>query len=86
MTNDNTDATVLQPDADAEERLFDTWFDPIENAVRDQVRSFIEELIEGELEAVLARPRYGRWNRSKHPNIARDCNNLALCFSLHIQF
>ena len=28
--------------------------------MRDRVRSFIEELIEGELEAVLARPRYGR--------------------------
>jgi putative transposase len=28
--------------------------------VRDRVRSFIEELIEGELAAVLARPRYGR--------------------------
>jgi hypothetical protein len=60
MTNDNIDATVLQPDADVEERLFDTWFDPIENAVRDRVRSFIEEVIEDELEAVLARPRYGR--------------------------
>ena len=28
--------------------------------MRDRVRAFIEELIEGELEAVLARPRYGR--------------------------
>ena len=28
--------------------------------MRDRVRSFIEELIEGELAAVLARPRYGR--------------------------
>ena len=28
--------------------------------MRDRARSFIEELIEGELSAVLARPRYGR--------------------------
>ncbi|MGA8293597.1 MAG: IS256 family transposase [Rhodoplanes sp.] len=60
MTNDSIDATILQPDADTDEHLFDKWFDPIESAVRDRVRSFIEELIEGELEAVLARPRYGR--------------------------
>jgi putative transposase len=60
MTNDSICATGIQPESDAAERLFDTWFDPIESAVRDRVRSFIEELIEGELEAVLARPRYGR--------------------------
>ena len=60
MTNDSIGTTGFQPGAAADGRLFDTWFDPIENAVRDQVRSFIEELIEGELEAVLARPRYGR--------------------------
>ncbi len=60
MTSDSIYATGLQPDAGAEERLFDNWFDPIESAVRDRVRSFIEELIEGELETVLARARYGR--------------------------
>ena len=58
MTSDSISSGALQPDAD--ERLFDNWFDPIENAVRDRVRSFIEELIEGELDVVLARPRYGR--------------------------
>ena len=58
MMSDSISAGALQPDAD--ERLFDDWFDPIENAVRDRVRCFIEELIEGELAAVLARPRYGR--------------------------
>ena len=60
MTNDSIDTTGFQPDAAADEHLFDSWFDPIENAVRDRVRCFIEELIEGELSAVLARPRYGR--------------------------
>jgi transposase-like protein len=40
--------------------LFDNWFDPIETEVRARVHEFIEELIRGELDAVLARPRYGR--------------------------
>ena len=56
MTNDSIGTTGFQPGAAADERLFDSWFDPIEHAVRDRVRSFIEELIEGELASVLARP------------------------------
>jgi putative transposase len=40
--------------------LFDDWFDPIETEVRERAREFIEELIRGELDATLARPRYGR--------------------------
>ena len=60
MTSDSIDKNALQPDAAADECLFDSWFDPIEHAVRDRVRSFIEELIESELATVLARPRYGR--------------------------
>ena len=31
------------------------WFDPLEEAVRGQVRSFIEQLLEEELEAALGR-------------------------------
>ena len=34
MTSDGIYTTGLQPDADADEHLFDRWFDPIENAVR----------------------------------------------------
>ena len=34
--------------------------DPIETDVRARVREFIEELIREELDAALARPRYGR--------------------------
>ena len=60
MMNDSIDTTEFQPDAAANELLFDSWFDPIEHAMRDRVRSFIEGLIESELAAVLARPRYGR--------------------------
>ena len=40
--------------------LFDNWFDPIESEVRARAREFIEEMIRGELNTVLARPRYGR--------------------------
>jgi transposase-like protein len=40
--------------------LFDNWFDPIETGVRERVRQFIEALICSELDAALARPRYGR--------------------------
>ena len=36
------------------------WFDPLEEAVRLQVRGFIEELLEEELEAALGRGRYAR--------------------------
>ena len=40
--------------------FFDDWFDPIESEVRARSRQFIEELLRGELDAALARPRYGR--------------------------
>jgi transposase-like protein len=36
------------------------WFDPLEEAVRGHVRSFIEQLLEEELEAALGRERYER--------------------------
>jgi len=41
------------------------WFDPLEDAVRGQVRAFIEELLEEELEAALGRGRYERDPASK---------------------
>jgi hypothetical protein len=40
--------------------LFDNWFDPLETEVRTRAREFIEERIRGELDTVLARPRYSR--------------------------
>jgi transposase-like protein len=40
------------------------WFDPLEEAVRGQVRAFIERLLEEELEAALGRGRYERVARS----------------------
>ena len=40
--------------------FFDNWFDPIEIEVRARAREFIEAMIRGELDTVLARPRYRR--------------------------
>ena len=56
MTGDATKTAACSVD----EVLFDNWFDPIESALRDRARNFIEELIHGELTAALDRPRYGR--------------------------
>jgi transposase-like protein len=46
----------------AEGTLFlgDDWFDPLEAGVRTRIRGFIEELLEAELDAALARKRYER--------------------------
>jgi len=40
--------------------LGENWFDPLEAAVRTRVRGFIEDLLETELDAALARKRYER--------------------------
>ena len=60
MTNVTTKPDSLQPAADKAVDLFDNWFDPIETEVRARSRQFIEELLRGELDAALARPRYER--------------------------
>jgi putative transposase len=60
MTNLTTKPDSLQPAAEMAVDLFDNWFDPIETEVRARSRQFIEELLRGELDAALARPRYGR--------------------------
>jgi transposase-like protein len=60
MSNNSTKTASLQPGAETARYLFDDWFDPIEAGLRDRVREFIQEMIEGELEEALARPRYAR--------------------------
>jgi hypothetical protein len=60
MMNLTTKRDSLQPAAEMAVDLFDNWFDPIETEVRARSRQFIEELLRGELDAALARPRYGR--------------------------
>ncbi len=60
--------TTSQSVADTAVYLFDDWFDPIEAAVRDRVRGFIQAMVEGELDATLLRPRYGRRPKSSDSN------------------
>jgi len=60
MTSITTKPGSSQLEAATTCRLFDNWFDPIETEVRARARGFIEELLRGELDEALARPRYGR--------------------------
>jgi len=60
MNKSITTPDSLQPATELAVDLFDNWFDPIETEVRARSRQFIEELLRGELDAALARPRYGR--------------------------
>src|SRR3977135_625947 len=71
MTSTITKPDSLQPAADMSGDLFDNWFDPLEAEVRARSREFIEELLRGELEAALSRPRYGRRPRSGSEGSAR---------------
>src|SRR5215475_12084897 len=66
MASNITKTAPSQGEAQTAPQLFDDWFDPIETAVRDRAREFIEELIRGELDAVLARPRYERSKKVGH--------------------
>src|SRR5512139_2701135 len=60
MANTTTKPDSAQRAAEMAVDLFDNWFDPIETEVRARAREFIEELIRGELDDALARPRYER--------------------------
>jgi putative transposase len=60
MTKLTTKPDAMQPATEMAVYLFDNWFDPIETEVRARARQFIEELIHGELDTALARPRYER--------------------------
>jgi putative transposase len=60
MKDVTASSDLLHSTADVSSQLFDGWFDPIEAGIRQRVRSFIETMIEEELDAALSRPRYGR--------------------------
>ena len=60
MTSIITKPDSSQPASEMAVDLFDNWLDPIETEVRARAREFIEEMIRGELDTALARPRYGR--------------------------
>ncbi|MER9408344.1 hypothetical protein NKI36_30650 [Mesorhizobium caraganae] len=53
-----TTKRAVHPGHEAKSCLFDNWFDPIEAALREGVRGFVETMPETEFEAVLA--RYGQ--------------------------
>jgi len=65
MRSNNTKPIALHSEAETSAQLFHDWFDPIETGVRDRVRSFIEGMIEAELETALSRPRYGRATKTR---------------------
>lgn len=60
MTSIAAKPNSSQPAAEMAVDLFDNGFDPIETEIPARAREFIDELIRGELDAVLACPRYGR--------------------------
>jgi hypothetical protein len=64
MASTTTKPDSAQPAAEMAIDLFDNWFDPIETEVRVRAREFIEELIRGELDYALARPRYQRGKKA----------------------
>jgi transposase-like protein len=70
MTRITTKPADVQPEAAEAVHLFHDWFDPIEAGLRDRVRAFIETMIRTELDAVLARPRYGRCAGGVEPGAA----------------
>ena len=55
MEKHSNDSSPASP-----EFLGSGWIDPIEAAIRDRVRGFIEELVDAELEVALGRSRYRR--------------------------
>jgi hypothetical protein len=67
MISNITKTAPSQGEAQTAPQLFDDWFDPIETAVPERAREFIEELIRSELDATLARPRYDRSKKVGDP-------------------
>jgi putative transposase len=60
MTSNSTTACLPQSEIETAAQLFDNWFDPIEAGLRDRAREFLQAMLEGELDRVLARSRYAR--------------------------
>jgi transposase-like protein len=60
MMSNITKPDSSRPTSEIAVDLFDSWLDPIETEVRARAREFIEEMIRGELDTILVRPRYER--------------------------
>src|SRR5438309_11754100 len=63
MTSHSTTPDQPQSETETAEYLFDNWFDPIEASLRDRAREFLQAMLEGELDELLARSRYTRQPR-----------------------
>jgi transposase-like protein len=68
MTRDTTAPAASTTETMAFEG--EDWFDPLEEAVRGKVRSFIEAILEEELETSLLRKRYERRSDGEAPAVA----------------
>ena len=60
MTSHSTMPDQPQSETETAVHLFDNWFDPIEAALRDRAREFLQAMLEAELDEVLDRSRYAR--------------------------
>src|SRR5437667_7198718 len=60
MTSNSTTPCLPQSEIETAVHLFDNWFDPIEAGLRDRAREFLQAMLEGELDLVLARSHYAR--------------------------
>jgi len=85
MTRATTKADSSLPQNETKGHLFDNWNDPLETEIRGRIRGFIEELIHEELDAALARPRYGRQakNMQGFSGYCRRCGSPAWKPSAH---
>jgi putative transposase len=61
MTSHITTPRLPQSEIETTGELFDNWFDPIEAALRDRAREFLQAMFEAELDEALARSRYARF-------------------------
>src|ERR1700724_2763900 len=60
MKSQSTIPDQPQSETETAVHLFDNWFDPIEAALRDRAREFLQAMLEAELDEVLDRSRYAR--------------------------
>jgi putative transposase len=70
MRKNITPPSLPHSEIEETQGLFDNWFDPIETAVRDRVRGFIETMLETELDQALLRSRYVRRKESSEGDSA----------------
>ncbi len=81
-----TDTTKATAEA-AEATLFpwEDWFDPLEAGMRTCIRGFIEELLEAELDAALARNRYKRLSLAETEAVAKAYETVGYRHGHHVR-